>query len=567
MKTFTIFIVVFFYGTLFPLWAGEPTVAELPAPEKAIKDTCDHWKLGFYDQVRRFQAAEKDFRAKLGTKSPEKFMTGIQHSLDKIPVNKYAFKGVYGTDIHLSAAKNEYESFQVAAIPFTGKELSSVVLKGTSLKSASGAVIPESAVTIYSVGKIRIPDSLYPEKMPDQTWHDPLLPNQPLSAKKMDLALFWVDIKVPSDAKAGDYSGDFLLEADGEKVAIRLFLHVYDFTLPDRVPFPVAVWTLNPEPKNPELHRKIFAEFLKHGIDPLDAGSGYSFKKPDDFTELDKNLEFALERGSMVFQLPGFPDKESSPHRKLYEHIKAKGWLGKALLYTNRDEATEEVWQTKNIPYGKNIRSLYPGLRIFAATELHNNMDQGCDVWLTDLSTGKGIEAAVAGKGRASLWFYFCGLPIGCDFIANANHQPNMIVESEAIEQRIVFWMAWKYGAEGIFIYAGNHAQPQRVKDDPMLWESSTSTKWPYSGYLKGDGFLMYNPAIPSIRMKILRDGLEDYGYLLELQKCLKASAGDSFVSPEVLVTTHYFNRDPQALLKQRDRIAAQIEKTRTIQK
>ncbi|MDD5728370.1 MAG: hypothetical protein PHV59_07405 [Victivallales bacterium] len=73
---------------------------KLPAAEKTIMDTADHWRLGFYDQVRRFEAAEKKFKAALGTQAPENFMVGIQNSLTKVPANKYWFKGNYTTNIY-----------------------------------------------------------------------------------------------------------------------------------------------------------------------------------------------------------------------------------------------------------------------------------------------------------------------------------------------------------------------------------------------------------------------------------------------------------------------------------
>jgi hypothetical protein len=144
-----------------------------------------------------------------------------------------------------------------------------------------------------------------------------------------------------------------------------------------------------------------------------------------------------------------------------------------------------------------------------------------------------------------------------------------MMVERIGIDHRLPFWIAWKYGVKGIFIYAGNNIVPKKISDDGFLWEENRPSKWPYSGYLNGDGFIMYPPCIPSIRMKIIRDGLEDYGYLMELQKALpnikdeksRRRAEEILSVPEqVMVDTHYYNRSPEGILNVRDEAARILE-------
>lgn len=543
--------------------------AGLPPEEKAIMDSADHWRLGFYDQVQRFEAAAKQFKGMLGTQAPQNFMVGVQNSLDKVPLNKYAFKGNYTNTVKISAARNEYESFQIAAIPYIGKELNDVTLKQTELKQAGGnAVIDASAINIYCVGRVKMLNSICPKAMPDQLWPDPLLLNRTQVAKKMDLALFWVEIKVPANAIPGNYTGEMQLTGDKETVPIKIDLHVYNFALPDRVPFPVAVWTKNPG-KDMNSYREVFVEFLKHGIDPLNAGKDIWKSGSSDFSEFDKTVEFCLSRGAQVFEVPS-PNKNSIEKMlPMYQHLKEKGWLDKAIVYTAQDEATAAEYESKNIPFYQQMKKLYPELSIFAATEYHPGIDQGCDIWLNDLSTGHGTEFAVGHKGKTALWNYYCGLPINCDFHASGEDQPQMMIERLGVEHRLPFWIAWKYGVKGIFIYAGNACAPKSLSDDGRLWEESRPSQWPYSGYLSGDGFLMYPPCIPSIRMKILRDGLEDYGYLMELKRRLpeitdpelRRKAEDILKIPSsVLVGTHYFNRTPAGIINTREKIATLID-------
>ncbi|MDD5697645.1 MAG: DUF4091 domain-containing protein [Victivallaceae bacterium] len=380
----------------------------------------------------------------------------------------------------------------------------------------------------------------------------------------MDLALFWVEIKVPKEALSGDYTGELQLTADGETVPVRLKLHVYNFTLPGRVPFPVAVWTKNPVKGNMEIYRQVFAEFLQHGIDPLNAGKDTWKLNSNDFGEFDKTVSFCLEHGQQVFEISRVSDKNKEKLKPLYEHLKEKKWLDQAIVYTNKDEADKNTYETKNIPFYREMKKLYPELRIFAATEYHPNLDQGCDIWLNDLSTGKGMDFAAKNRGKAVLWNYYCGLPINCDFFAPLESAPQMMVERLGVEHRLPFWIAWKYGVKGIFIFAGNLYVPKKIADDSMLWKEDRTARWPYCGYKNGAGFLMYPPHIPGIRMKIIRDGLEDYGYLMELQKRipqitdagLRKEAEEILKIPvSVMIDSHYFNRNPNGIIETRDKI------------
>jgi hypothetical protein len=77
----------------------EKLLKTLPAEEQSLQDTVDHWGLPFADQLRRFLAARETFRKSLGTQAPREFFVGTQHGLDKVPRNKYWFKGDYGVSL------------------------------------------------------------------------------------------------------------------------------------------------------------------------------------------------------------------------------------------------------------------------------------------------------------------------------------------------------------------------------------------------------------------------------------------------------------------------------------
>ena len=91
--------------------------------------------------------------------------------------------------------------------------------------------------------------------------------------------------------------------------------------------------------------------------------------------------------------------------------------------------------------------------------------------------------------------------------------------------------MSWHYGAKGVFIYGGNLGWTQTAKD---FWQTRRIVddpyKYPYGGVHHGNGLLVYPPqtpggtVLPSFRLKILRDGIED----VAIFEAVKRSTGSS---------------------------------------
>ena len=550
----------------------------LSEQEQGMKDQVDHWGLPFTDQLSRFLDGQSKLKESLGAEMPENFIIGLQHGLEKIPLRKYWFKGEYTNKIALAAAKNEYENFQVAVMPGIGKTLQKVTLSANNLVHNKGRhTISAENITIYRVGYVETMPAQYPSLYKGM-WPDILLPNAPIEISGSDLGLFWVEIKVPEKTVHGDYKGTLELRADNEKVTVNVELHVYDFSLPDRVPFPIAVWTNPVQPWGDKIsvedYRWLCGEFLKHGIDPVAIGRDFVSLEDNNFEVLDKNLEYCFDRGLQLFEVPrkgGNPEELKS----YVEHIRRKGWIDKALIYIGPDEPDEETFRTQNISLYQKFHSAYPDIEVFLASGYHQEIDKGCDIWMTDVSTDKGAEFASKHCNNAKLWFYFCHLPVRIDFHRPLVQAPNMLIDNEAVEHRIALWLCWKYQAKGMFIYAGN-AEWRKPDVDRKAWEqkgwelSPKSYGYPYAGVHNGNGYLIYPGPNPSIRLKVLRDGLEDLGYLSILKNIEQKKKSKKFkreaekllsVPPEVLVDAHYFNRNPKALLEVRNKIAELIEK------
>lgn len=104
----------------------------------------------------------------------------------------------------------------------------------------------------------------------------------------------------------------------------------------------------------------------------------------------------------------------------------------------------------------------------------------------------------------------------------------SMVLDTEGAALRTWGWIAERYDVELWYAWEGlyfsdryNHGGPTDVTHDPITFDERTKggTDWG-----NGDGVLAYPGPLPSLRLKVLRRGLQDRLLLKELEEC---GAGD----------------------------------------
>lgn len=545
--------------------AAPEDVKSLPPAEQEMANDCDPWGLGFADQLRVYR--ERFAQAQKSSPGCPQYVLGWQHGLTKVFKPKYWFRGSVDPEISLMCARGEHENVQIAVLPDVGKELNGVKLSVSSLKSAN-ATIPSSAIKLYRVGFVKTVPAAYPVQHVGY-WPDPLVPNAPINVTGLDLGLFWVDVWVPSNALPGNYQAVLTVTADGvQPRTLKLNMEVLPFALPPRT-VPMVVWTQNKYPwgeMTPKEYEALALMYLDHGIDPTSVwGQLTDPAKPDTGDALMARL---LDAGLLLFDIPRpWVNKNTG-----LDHIRARGWMDRAIVYGAQDEPLLDVFEEKVIPDTQRIREMAPAPRVYLASDYHPRIDRGVDIWMTDPSTGKGLEYALANHGKAELWVYYCHLPINAVLHDPIPDAPNMLIDNPAIEHRLAYWLAWKHGIKGMFIWAGNHGWDKANTPDWTEKEwvlTSEKAGYPYAGIHNGNGYLIYPGPNPSIRMKVIRDGVEDYAYLSLLRANLSKLSGRDLaeakallaVPESVMVGSHYFNRNPGAMLDARARVASLITK------
>ena len=538
---------------------------DLPPDEKALANTVDPWGLPFSDSLRRFEERFVD--------DPDApFVVGITHDLVKVWPNKYWFRGdtvAPTTDWspllapELLAAAGETQSFQIAILPRMSAPEATYTIT-TEVRGKAGA-----QVQVFREVFVKTAEPGYP-RYPVERWPDPLVPESETTVGGTDLGLFWVDVTLPPNTVPAQVEVTVIVSNGDAEASVAVPILVIPVAHLRPRDFPLVAWfrpKYGTKSLSPKQMLDMAAMVLEHNMQAMDALKGLF--KPDDTAAFDAAQKSLAARGQNVFELDRPTDKFD--YSVLYEHVKQAGWLDQALVYSNLDEPLREDFYAKNVPWFADFKQKYPGLRVFLASEWHPEMETGCDIWMTDLSTEGYDLDAMRTMEAPTLWHYYCHLPIHVQFRAPLTMAPNMEVDCEALQHRLALWMSHYYGAKGVFIWAGFSAGG--LKDD--FWQTleleSTPGGYPYGGLHNGNNFLVYpprsdgSPVLPSVRLKVLRAGMQDLALLRAVRQMIdsgevrgtKAERLRALLDPTPYIFMHpqHWDRLPETLLRRRANI------------
>jgi len=532
---------------------AEAAPPDVPEAEKALLNTVDAWGLPFSDQLIRFTRHFAD--------APEApFALGVTHDLVKVWPTKYWFRGrtvaagqPTETMPQLWAAAGETQAFQVAVLPRMGAAEASYQIT----VEATGAEVETYREVFVTTSKA----AAYPRFSSDR-WPDPLVLGEEATAGGVDCCVFWVDVHIPATATG-------TLEC---KVAVSDGTTTAGATIPIRVvsgldldpkAYPFIGW-FQRHKMTPEQYREHCALVLSHHMFPVDALKGQW--DPNDPSKFDDLRAYLESKGQRLFEVdrPGSKEFDS-----LYAHLKEKGWLPSTVAYSNQDEPDDATFVKDNIPFMQMVRDKYPGLKVYLASDWHENMQDGCDAWMTDLSSSGYDPEKHKTLQAPELWHYYCHLPVRFQMRAPLVDAPNMQIDNPALEHRLALWMSRYFGAKVVFIWAGN-----AYTFGPDFWDtlklSDDLSGYPYAGAHNGNGWVVYpspdgQGTLPSVRLKVIRDGLEDLALLQAARRAIaegrvsgeKATELEKLLDPVPGLFCHpqYFDQLPETLLGRREAI------------
>jgi len=486
-------------------------------------------------------------------KHKDDFGIALTHSVLKLRKDAL-FPQPINDQFEMSLARNEYESFQLAILPF-GKDLEKLTLEVSDLTGKNGSIIPKNNVEISLVDYNKI-DWQADYVTTYKGWHpDPLIPFKAgINIKGDDVCRpVWITVYAPPGTKPGDYTGTVSVGASGmKKVTALVKCRVWDFDLPvashlkthswDELELMSDFYNLKEYPV--EWYEQFCGLLLKNRFNPGSAGVNYVSMVPNssgeyDFSKVEKILSFCIDHGLTRFSILQMKKGLYTPEEaeKAYKFaaayakfLKEKGWLDKALVEL-WDEPTDLEW-----PYIKEraekLKQIAPELRLqlFAEGGPYEFADKNTDQYglnkLIDIWAPVNIiESPETQANGGEIWTYFCTLA--------RESAPNFFIDCPAIYQRSIAWYCWMYGVDGFEHWSSNYFWRNVRKGKPMdqkwpnvPWDSRTYY------YFNGEGQLVYPgpEGIPysSIRLENFRDGMEDYEYLYRLRELLSKFGNDT---------------------------------------
>ena len=521
----------------------------------------------------------------------------VYPELSSIKVRPNAASKPAGT-AKIAAARNEFEAFQVVVNGGT-EGVGDLRASASALVGPGGATIPASSIWLYRVDLLNVTTKSGGIGTTGW-WPDPLVPAVdpvdgqarnafPFAVKANESRAIWVDVFVPRDARPGLYSGSISLSGSGFSAQVPVELEVWDFELPSTPSLATAflAWTPNICTAHTgrsdcggvataaELAAKYQRLALDHRLTLSNVWVGRDHTS--DWATFDRYFGPYLD-GSAPTRLAGAKmtsaqitgSRSESAYRAWAQHFKSKGWIARLYDYT-ADEP----------PYGSSFddipprvamdRAADPAIRSLVTTTIEGatvyNVLDLLDILVPVINhihfTDKGDQRPlyddfIAGGGE--VWMYQSCMSHGCSVggtPSQGGSYPSYMVDVSATRNRLMQWADYRYRIAGELYYETVLA----FSKDP--W----SSVFEFSG--NGDGTLFY-PGTPSkiggssqvpaesIRLKMIREGIEDYEYLT-----LLAKAGDKALADQaarsVLPTAYQASNEPTELLAAREQVARRI--------
>jgi hypothetical protein len=262
-------------------------------------------------------------------------------------------------------------------------------------------------------------------------------------------------------------------------------------------------------------------------------------------------------------------------------HLEEMGWLGREYVYWFDEPNTEnypfvregmEIIHRSAPKITRFITEHQPGPDIMDVTEISCTVIGQLDPdIITDL----------VDQGR-EFWSYVCCCP-KAPYLS-------LFIDHDAINMRMWLWLSYKFKMKGILIWSANYwnsttASPENFLQNP--WEDAMSFMTGYGQpfgkqtvWGNGDGRFFYPPnrnpndrstkylegPVPCLRLENIRDGIEDYEYLVLLEDYVRSQdrpqkkkvreALKLLDIPGSLVAGPVnYDKDPQTLIRYRNLI------------
>ncbi len=472
------------------------------------------------------------------------------------------------TSIDLAAARGEYESFQII-VHAPSEDLSHVDVQAADLVGPSGQTLSRENVTFYreryvyvshpspnwgganrSLGAGWYPDALIPFVNP-ATGDD-------LSGATYDAAPFsvaagknqpvWVDVYVPRGTPAGQYQGTCTVTSDQGSATVTLLLQIWNFQLPPKPALRSCFGNRSTADGN-AVEELLRNRLMPRAIDVSEESTlmdtaGLNSANAGFWSGADGNTCRMSEAPSAA----EFQEAAAAHQANIFLYAYTADEVEHCTnIYTTIKQWARNMHQSRIL----NLITIPPVPELFS--DGSGTGRSAVDIWVVlpkQYDEHRDAIGYVQDKGDL-VWSYNC--------LEQDDYSPKWLLDFAPINYRIQpGFLNQSVGLTGLLYWSVN------------TW---TADPWndvhTYEGSYPGEGMLVYpgTPAglpgqvVPSMRLKYLRDGVDDYDYI----EMLKVGGFGDWALPIVRGLApdwRAWTRDPAALEAARRRFAPVLAET-----
>jgi len=555
-------------------------------------------------QLRRAAEAkrqlERDYDALLKTHAsrPEApFVATVLPSTERLNGSPDFFRSIrqFSRKAVCSAARREHEGFQIILMgPRVTKPVSVSVSVSDLVSDDGTAKIPASQVAWGRIQRVTTEQPDIPVSfvgaIPDVIIED----GSPVVVPPGDFGAVFCRINT-GDARSGRYEGQVTLTAGEFSEIIDIDLNVYDFELPRRGSLRTAFcffeqyyrnWYSEKELSDSQ-REQIYEFLLDYRLSPCNIYSGDAPHPALRFLDKYRDRINFFTVGKIVGETDEQVREAVAERADLFRKVREAG-LEEYMVYYGIDELSVHL---ERLPAAKRInralQSVWPGLQRMQTSTPIPELQPVYNVWVPlfhQFAAPPRAEMIQAMRARGDrIWWYAADSP--------RHPCPNFFLDYPVFDCRVTGILSYLHDVEGVLYWCVNR-EWQTNLDIREQWPDAPWRSHIYhmhTGKRKhknGMGNLVYpgrdGVLCASLRLENLRDGLEDYEYLVALRDAAaRLEATDTPAARQLLpraralctppahvaTAVDKWSQNPKDLLEYRDQVARMIEEaSRTAQ-
>ncbi len=538
--------------------------------------------------------------------------------------------------LRLQAARSETEDAQIAVRIPRGVEIAAACFRFSELSGPGGNAIKRTCLSAHWVWYTHVlanprgnnDPSTYLRQAP-AFFPDAFLEESVIRIRDEWTQPLWVSVRIPKRTKPGTYNGSIEIDlttkdSDRCRHTVPIELTVWPFALPDKPSLHHTEWFWPDDVANyyhlerwSSAHwtwiRKAAEDMAAHRQDMIltpffslvDVTRLASGKLKLGFKRLDKWIRTFrkagvvwIEGGHVARREAGwnsrirwtrFPmkdadgetidtsretltDGEFEPYMQaflqgIHTHLKKRGWHRKYVQHISDEpiDSNCESW----IALRDKVKSWLPGVKNIDATCCEQVIGK-VDWRVPQVQEIDKDYIPVRGE---TMWSYVCLAPRGL--------HPNRFLDYASIRNRILFWLSFSLDLKGFLHWGYNSWKPWTQVPMPLPpspWYDATGGSvyvLDRSCLPAGDPFIVYpgkKKICSSLRWEVIRKGMEDFEYLVMLQKAVDQGKGPKEVlrkakdllrkvRTKLAVDSLHYTRDDKVLLRTRRQIGELLAK------